>query len=60
MGKVEKHPGTDSVKINWVVLYQSAKEPDSKEQQKVKQWLYERLKTEHVLLIRENNTAANK
>ena len=60
LGKVEKHPGTDSVKINWVVLYQSAKETDSKEQQKVKQWLYERLKTEHVLLLREDNPAGNK
>lgn len=54
LGKVEKHPGTDSVKINWVVLYQSTKETDSKEQQKVKQWLFERLKTEHVLLLNES------
>lgn len=53
LGKIEKHTGTDSVKINWVVLYQSNKETDVKDKLKIKQWLYERLNTKNVLLLHE-------
>lgn len=59
LGKMEKYSGTDSVRINWVVLYRSTNETPAEEKIKIRQWLYQRLKTQNVLLLREVDTENN-
>lgn len=50
LGKVEQYPGTDSVKIQMVVLYNSDNE-QSENEAKVAKWLRERLKTKDILIL---------
>lgn len=53
LGKVEKYPGTDSIKINYLLLYDS---PAKKtETEKLRKWLSERLQTSDLLLVNNPN-----
>ncbi|MBS1745973.1 MAG: DUF389 domain-containing protein [Bacteroidetes bacterium] len=49
LGKIEQYPGTDSVRIQCVLLYSASKDI---EEEKLKPWLAERLKTNNIVLIR--------
>ncbi|MBS1749697.1 MAG: DUF389 domain-containing protein [Bacteroidetes bacterium] len=49
LGKIEQYPGTDSVQIQCILLYSASKDI---EEQKLKPWLAERLKTKNIILIR--------
>jgi len=56
LGKIERYAGTDSTKIEWLVLYhlgKGAKEPDKA---KIKNWLNERLKVHNILLLQDTKT----
>jgi uncharacterized hydrophobic protein (TIGR00271 family) len=53
LGKIEKNVGTDSARIDFLVLYQMDKEVHKEETMKVKKWLKERLEGQDVLLVQE-------
>lgn len=48
LGKIEQYPGTDSTRIQGVMLY---KTPGTVEEDKLKNWLKERLKINQVVLM---------
>ncbi|HRO44385.1 DUF389 domain-containing protein [Agriterribacter sp.] len=49
LGKIEQFPNTDSVQIQCILLYSA---PEDVEEEKLKPWLAERLKTKNIVLIR--------
>ncbi|MCO5241931.1 MAG: DUF389 domain-containing protein [Chitinophagaceae bacterium] len=49
LGKIEQFPNTDSVQIQCILLYGA---PEDVEEEKLKPWLAERLKTKNIVLIR--------
>ena len=49
LGKIEQYPNTDSVQIQCILLYSA---PEDVEEEKLKPWLAERLKTKNIVLIR--------
>lgn len=51
LGKIEQYPNTDSVQMQFVILYQSLQMP---EEQKVKDWLRERLNIRNVVMIKQD------
>lgn len=51
IGKVEKYVASDSTKVEVVVLYDSSHDLDSKDKEKLKEWLQERLHIEGVVLV---------
>ncbi|MBL7706727.1 MAG: DUF389 domain-containing protein [Taibaiella sp.] len=51
LGKIEQYPNTDSVQMQFVILYQSLQKP---EEQKVKDWLKERLNIRNVVMIKQD------
>src|SRR5690606_38218796 len=50
LGKIEQYPNTDSVQIQCILLYSA---PEDIEEEKLKPWLAERLKTKNIVLIRQ-------
>lgn len=50
LGKIEQYPNTDSVQIQCILLYSA---PEDVEEEKLKPWLAERLKTKNIVLIRQ-------
>ncbi|MCO5236150.1 MAG: DUF389 domain-containing protein [Chitinophagaceae bacterium] len=50
LGKIEQYPNTDSVQIQCILLYNA---PEDIEEEKLKPWLAERLKTKNIVLIRQ-------
>lgn len=48
LGKIEQYPGTDSTRIQSVLIYET---PRAIEEDKLKNWLKERLKTSQVVLM---------
>lgn len=50
LGKIEQYPNTDSVQIQCILLYSA---PEAVEEEKLKPWLAERLKTKNIVLIRQ-------
>lgn len=51
LGKIEQYPNTDSVQMQFVMLYQSLQKP---EEEKVKDWLKERLNIRNVVMIKQD------
>lgn len=49
LGKIEQYPNTDSVQIQCILLYNASEDI---EEEKLKPWLAERLKTKNIILIR--------
>ncbi|WP_461791749.1 DUF389 domain-containing protein [Pedobacter sp.] len=49
LGKVERYPATDSVRISFLLLYSSPPKTDTT---KIRAWLSERLQTKELILIR--------
>lgn len=49
IGKIEQHPNTDSTKIQFILLYQASQKL---EEDKLKAWLVERLKTANIVLVK--------
>lgn len=50
IGKIEQYPGTDSARMQCILLYEG---PRKVEEDKLKDWLRERLKTENVVLVKQ-------
>ncbi len=53
LGKIEKHSGSDSAKIETIVLYQLSKGVKTVDKKKVSDWLKQRLNIKDVLLLPE-------
>jgi len=56
LGKIEKYTGTDSARIEWVVLYHLEKGAKEADKTKIKKWLNERLKVDNTLLLRDTQS----
>lgn len=56
LGKIEKYTGTDSARIEWVVLYHLEKGAKETDKTKIKKWLNERLKVDNTLLLRDTQS----
>lgn len=56
LGKIEKYSGTDSAKIEWVVLYHLEKGTNETDKTKIKKWLIERLKVDNILLLQDTQS----
>lgn len=52
-GKIEKYPGTDSARIDLLVLYHLAHRTKRIDQAKIEKWLSQRLDVQHILLLQE-------
>ncbi len=50
IGKIEQHPNTDSTNIQFILLYQASQKL---EEDKLKAWLAERLKTANIVLVKQ-------
>ena len=50
LGKIEQYPNTDSVQIQCILLYSA---PEEIEEETLKSWLAERLKTKNIVLVRQ-------
>lgn len=50
LGKVEKYPGTDSTRLNYLFLYSGPSKTDT---DKLRKWLSERLQTKELILVRQ-------
>lgn len=53
LGKIERYAGTDSTKVEWLVLYHLEKEAKETDRTKIKNWLNERLKVQNILLLQD-------
>lgn len=53
LGKIERYAGTDSTKVEWLVLYHLEKGAKETDKTKIKNWLNERLKVQNILLLEE-------
>lgn len=51
LGKIERYAGTDSTRIEWLVLYHLEKGAKEMDKTKIKNWLNERLKIQDILLL---------
>lgn len=56
LGKIEKFAGTDSAKIEWLVLYHKEKNTKQIDELKMKKWLNERLKVDNTLILQETHS----
>ncbi|CAI9685746.1 MULTISPECIES: DUF389 domain-containing protein [Bacteroidota] len=56
LGKIEKYTGTDSARIEWVVLYHLEKGAKETDKTKIKKWLNERLKVDNTLLLQDTQS----
>ncbi len=57
LGKIEKFGGTDSAKVEWLVLYRLDKATKKIDRLKINKWLQERLDVDNILILQ--NTQAN-
>ena len=53
LGKIERYAGTDSTKVEWLVLYHLEKGKKETDKTKIKNWLNERLKVQNILLLQD-------
>lgn len=53
LGKIERYAGTDSAKVEWLVLYHLEKGKRKTDKTKIKNWLNERLKVQNILLLQD-------
>lgn len=53
LGKIERYAGTDSTKVEWLVLYHLEKGAKQTDKTKIKSWLNERLKVQNILLLQD-------
>lgn len=56
LGKIEKFAGTDSAKIEWLVLYHKEKNTKEIDKLKMKKWLNERLKVDNTLILQDTHS----
>ncbi len=56
LGKIEKFAGTDSAKIEWLVLYHKEKKTKEIDELKMKKWLNERLKVDNTLILQDTHS----
>lgn len=56
LGKIEKFAGTDSAKIEWLVLYHKEKNTKEIDELKMKKWLNERLKVDNTLILQDTHS----
>lgn len=56
LGKIEKFAGTDSAKIEWLVLYHKEKNTKQIDELKMKKWLNERLKVDNTLILQDTHS----
>src|SRR5690554_2709888 len=53
LGKIERYAGTDSTRIEWLVLYRLEEGTKEIDKTKIKTWLNERLKVQKFLLLQD-------
>lgn len=56
LGKIEKYTGTDSARIEWLVLYHLENGAKETDKTKIKKWLNERLKVDNTLLLQDTQS----
>ena len=56
LGKIERYAGTDSTKVEWLVLYHLEKGAKQTDKTKIKNWLNERLKVQNILLLQDTQS----
>lgn len=56
LGKIEKFAGTDSAKVEWLVLYHLEKETQEIDKSKMKKWLNERLDVDNILILQDTQS----
>ncbi|MEE1885370.1 DUF389 domain-containing protein [Pedobacter flavus] len=56
LGKIERYAGTDSTKVEWLVLYHLEKGAKQTDKTKIKSWLNERLKVQNILLLQDTQS----
>lgn len=54
LGKIERYAGTDSAKVEWLVLYHIENGIKETDKTKIKNWLNERLKVHNILLLQDS------
>src|SRR5690554_3498430 len=53
LGKIERYAGTDSTRIEWLVLYRLEERTKETDITKIKTWLNERLKVQNIILLQD-------
>lgn len=53
LGKIERYAGTDSTRIEWLVLYRLEERTKETDKTKIKTWLNERLKVQNIILLQD-------
>ena len=56
LGKIEKFAGTDSTKVEWLVLYHLEKRTKEIDKSKMKKWLNERLDVDNILILQDTQS----
>ncbi len=56
LGKIEKFSGTDSAKVEWLVLYHLEKGTKEIDKSKMKKWLNERLDVDNTLILQDTQS----
>lgn len=56
LGKIEKFSGTDSAKVEWLVLYNLEKGTKEIDKSKMKKWLNERLDVDNTLILQDTQS----
>ncbi|KMQ70583.1 DUF389 domain-containing protein [Chryseobacterium koreense] len=56
LGKIEKFSGTDSAKVEWLVLYHLEKGTKEIDKTKMKKWLNERLDVDNTLILQDTQS----
>lgn len=56
LGKIEKFSGTDSAKVEWLVLYHLEKGTKEIDKSKMKKWLNERLDVDNTLILQDSQS----
>lgn len=56
LGKIEKFSGTDSPKVEWLVLYHLEKGTKEIDKSKMKKWLNERLNVDNTLILQDTQS----
>ena len=56
LGKIEKFSGTDSAKVEWLVLYHLEKGTKEIDKSKMKKWLNERLNVDNTLILQDTQS----
>ncbi|SMP91434.1 hypothetical protein SAMN05421679_10395 [Epilithonimonas pallida] len=56
LGKIEKFSGTDSAKVEWLVLYHLEQGTKEIDKSKMKKWLNERLDVDNTLILQDTQS----